>query len=132
MKTYCPCMWYSKTINIHGIRECQFKSDQIKTKNRKNQKKIVIPWKNHNETDSVFGNDFDRSMGQTIKFSKNLFERNLFKMCETFNLWHQSNDKENLVGFKFYSEIILTEHITTFINIGYETGDCCFIITYQS
>ena len=40
-----------------------------KTQNRKNPKSkskpkiIVIPRKNHNETDSAFGNDFDRSRG---------------------------------------------------------------------
>ena len=37
MKTYCSCMWYSKTINIHRIQKCQFKSDQIQ-KNLENQK----------------------------------------------------------------------------------------------
>lgn len=39
MKTYCPCMWYSKTINIHRIQKCQFNSDQIQ-KNLKNQKHL--------------------------------------------------------------------------------------------
>ena len=32
-----------------------------------------------------------------------MFERNMFKMCETFYFWNQSNDKKNLVGFKVCS-----------------------------
>ena len=97
MTTDCPCMWYSKTINIHRIQKNKFKSDQIK-KPRKNKKTLIFCWKKY-ETYSVFDNDFDRSISKTIKFWKNLLKRHMLKMCEAFYFWNKSNNKENLVGF---------------------------------